>query len=327
MKRWAVVGTGAMAKGFIEDARRTGQCEFIAVSSHQLDRAEEFAMQLGITHAFDSIEAMCQLPEIDVVYIANTHIHHVESALQALTAGKAVLVEKPLALTEAEATLVYNTAEQHHVFCAEALWTRFSPNYLTLVAQLNSDRIGELRHIQASFGFPVSAEHGPKRLLDPHQAGGALLDIGIYPLLLPLFLWGEPDEISGHVQMSAEGVDIASDITLVYKDGKTAQLAYRFDCHMPITASISGTNGHVSVPSPWFASNALQWVLAGEPATVEYTELSNRGWGYEVLEVNRCIDAGLLQSPLHNWQDSKMLARVMQRIREQFGIRYPFEQV
>lgn len=325
MKNWAVVGTGAMAKGFIEDARRTGQCEFVAVASHDQRRAEAFADQMGILQAYHSIEDLCDNNVIDVVYIANTHVHHVASALTVLEAGKPVLIEKPMALSEAQAERLFETARQHNVFCAEALWTRFSPNYQSLMSQLSNGRLGDLRHIQASFGFRVDPEHSPKRLLDPHQAGGALLDIGIYPLLLPLYLWGEPDNIEGHVELNGDGVDIASDLTLVYANGKCAQLSYRFDCHSPTTADISGTLGHVHLPSPWFASNAVHWSEVGRPTQVEYVDLTNRGWGYEAIEVNRCIDEGLLQTPMHSWQDSLMLARVMQRIRAQFGIRYPFE--
>ena len=161
--------------------------------------------------------------------------------------------------------------------------------------------------------------------MNPNLAGGALFDIGIYPLLLPTFVLGEPERILANVTMAESGVDLASDVLLSYPDGVSASLSYRLDAHLPAKAAISGTKGYVEFEAPWFASNAVQWGIAGKPVETEYFALTNRGWGYEFDEVNRCIAAGLVESSRHNWADAILLAKVMERIRAEYGPIYPFE--
>jgi predicted dehydrogenase len=325
MRHWAVIGTGNMAGLFVSDAKNVGNAQFIAVYSRDMSRAQAFAHAHGIEHTFDSMELMLADPAIDAVYIASPHTAHAAQAIQALNAGKHVLVEKPMALTQAEAQAVFDAAKNNQRFCAEALWTKFSHCYQALTEQLADGRIGELRHISANFGFAVDQSNPEHRLLNPDLAGGALLDIGLYPIFLPLALLGEPSATQAKVTMGPTGVDIATDLILEYDAGRSAHLAYRFDAMMPNNAIISGTKGWVSIETPFFASNALHWNVAGGVTQTEYHPMTNRGWGEEFFLVNEAIESGVLQASQHSWDDSLQLAGFLESLRKTYGPRYPFE--
>lgn len=326
MIRWAVCGSGNMASLFLNDCRRIENGEFVAVYSHDRDRAEDFAAAHNLPDAYSDLDAMLSDERIDAVYIASTHPNHAPQAIKALEAGKHVLIEKPMALNQAETQAVFDTAAKHQRFCAEALWTKFSPAYQSLIAQLDAGRIGDIRHVQASFGFTLDLNNVRHRLLNPDHAGGALLDIGLYTLFLPLALMGQPRNSLAHVTHGDMGVDLSSDVIMDFGHGRSAALSYRFDAMMPTKAVISGNKGWVEVESPFFASNALHWGEAGKPVTTEYSALTNRGWGYEFERVNEHIRAGRLQASEHTWDDSLQLADYLQSLRDEYGPVYPFEQ-
>lgn len=323
---WGVAGTGAMAANFLADVKKIGSGQFKAVYSSNQDRAQSFANKNDLAFAYSDYQALLDNSEIDAVYIAGVHTTHGEMAIQALNSGKHVLVEKPMTLSVAQTEQVFAAAKANNRFCAEALWTRFAPTLISVIEQIKSGKIGEIRHISADFGFRVNVDDHEQRLLNPNLAGGALFDIGIYPLLLPTFILGEPKQIQANVVMTGSGVDLASDVLLSYPDGVSASLTYRLDTHLPIKAVISGTKGYIEFEAPWFAASAVHWGIAGKPVETEYFGLTNRGWGYEFDEVNRCIDAGLIETPKHNWADTVLLAKVMERIRSEYGPIYPFEQ-
>lgn len=319
--RWAVIGTGGMADQFVGDARHGQGGEFVAVCSRSQSSAQAFADRHGIALAFEDIDTMLARDDIDVVYIASPHTHHLKQAIAAMEAGKAVLVEKPASLNAAQTRHLYDVAERCQTLCVEALWTRFSPVYRSILKDLRSGRIGELRHCQASFGFAAPAD--PKhRLNAPELAGGALLDIGIYPLLLPLDLFGAPAEIEGDVALGVRGVDRSADLVLRYSSGARASLSYSLDFPLPTQASISGNDGWVEIKAPWFASHAARWQVGTAPVSQQQYPLLGRGYHYEFSAVNRSLAAGLLQCEEHSWADSLALADMMDRIRKRWGPDY-----
>lgn len=322
--RWAVIGTGGMADQFVADARHGNGGEFVAVCSRSQAGAQTFADRHGIALAFDDLDTLLARDDIDVVYIASPHTQHRQQAMAAMEAGKAVLVEKPATLNAAQTQNLYDTAERCGVLCVEALWTRFSPVYRSVLADLRSGRIGQLRHCQASFGFaaPANPEH---RLNAPQLAGGALLDIGIYPLLLPLDLFGVPDDIEGGVALGVLGVDRSADLVLHYASGARASLSYSLDFPLPTQAAISGEDGWVEIKAPWFASQAARWQVGQAPVSQQQYPLLGTGYHYEFSAVNRSLAAGLLQCEEHSWADSLALAKVMDRIRKRWGPDYGAE--
>jgi predicted dehydrogenase len=319
--RWAVIGTGGMAHLFVADARHGFGGRFVAVCSRRQASARAFADRHGIEHAYADLDAMLERDDIDVVYIASPHTLHLPQALAAMQAGKAVLVEKPATLNAAQTRLLYDTAERCQVFCAEALWTRFSPVYQSILTDLRAGRIGPLRHCHASFGFagPLDAAH---RLNAMELAGGALLDIGIYPLLLPLDLFGSPVDIDGSVTLADCGVDRSADLAFNYAGGVRATLSYSLDFPLPTQASVSGDGGWVELKAPWFATNAARWQVGAAPVSQQHYPLTGRGWHYQFSAVNRALAAGLQQCEEHSWSDSLALAAVMDRIRKRWGRDY-----
>ena len=327
MIRWAVSGSGNMASLFVKDSEQVTNGQFVAVYSSQQSRADAFAKQHQLAHAYSDYDALLANPDIDAVYIASTHPHHAAQAIRALNAGKHVLVEKPMALSPADAREVFAAAKANQRFCAEALWTKFAPAYQTLMAQLQQNRIGDVRHINASFGFAIDLADTQQRLLNPEHAGGALLDIGLYPIFLPLTLFGVPDETKAQVTMGDSGVDIATDLIMSYQDGRSATISYRFDVMLPTKAAFSGTLGWAELESPFFASNAIHWHEKDRPGTTEHIPLVNRGWGYEFEAVNAAIVAGELEAVQHSWQDSLQLSEYLHFLRNTWGPHYPFEEV
>lgn len=322
--RWAVVGTGGMADQFVADARHGNGGEFVAVCSRSQASAQIFADRHGLALAFDDLDALLARDDIDVVYIASPHTQHRQQATAAMEAGKAVLVEKPATLNAAQTKSLYETAKRCQVLCVEALWTRFSPVYRSVLADLRAGRIGPVRHCQASFGFaaPADPDH---RLNAPELAGGSLLDIGIYPLLLPLDLFGTPADIEGDVTLGKRGVDRSADLVLRYSDGARASLSYSLDFPLPTQAAISGEDGWVEIKAPWFASHAARWQVGKAPVSQEQYPLVGRGYHYEFSAVNRSLVAGLQQCEEHSWADSVALAEVMDRIRKRWGPDYGAE--
>ncbi len=325
MIRWAVAGSGNMADLFLKDCNNVGSGKFMAVYSQSQERAEAFAKKHELPLAYSSFSTLLSNPDIDAVYIASTHPNHAPQAIEALTAGKHVLVEKPMSLTLEQAQQVFEVAKTNKCFCTEALWTKFSPVHKALMQQLSSGRIGEVRHINANFGFAVDQSNPEQRLLNPQHAGGALLDIGLYPIFLPLTLFGYPQETQAKVTMGATGVDVASDLIMSYDDGRSATVSYRFDAMMPTKAVFSGTKGWVEVDSPFFAGNALTWSVHGKPTTTEHIALHNRGWGNEFDSANKAITAGQLEAEEHTWGDSLQLATYLNYLRDTWGPTYPFE--
>ncbi|WP_320823048.1 Gfo/Idh/MocA family oxidoreductase [Reinekea sp.] len=325
MIRWAVVGTGTMAGLFLQDTAQVTQGRFGAVFSHSMSRAQAFADTHGLARAYDDYDRLLANEQIDAVYIASTHPNHGPQAIAALNAGKHVLVEKPMALSEAEAQAVFDAAARNARFCAEAVWTKFNPVYQSLQRQLAAGRIGTVQHLSASFGFALDMSKPQQRLLDPAQAGGALLDIGLYPIMLALSVMGYPDQTQARVVLGPTGVDIAADLLLSYADGRSANLAYRLDAHLPTKASIGGSLGWVELETPWFSSNALHWSEIGKPVSTEYGMLINRGWGRQFERVNEAIAEGQLEVSEHRWADSVQLARYMESVRTTWGPIYPFE--
>lgn len=326
MRRWGVIGTGNMASLFVKDSQVKPHGHFTAVFSSNLQRAHQFAEAHQIEKAYDSLAAMLADPDIDAVYIASRHPQHAPQAIQALNAGKHVLVEKPMALNAADAERVFDAAKKNNRFCCEALWTKFSAAYQSLTQQIAEGRIGDLRHIHAHFGFAVDMSQPEQRLLNPDHAGGALLDIGLYPIFFPLSLFGgTPTNTQATVTMGSTGVDIAADLVMAYPEGRSASVAYRFDAMMPNKAILSGSRGWVEIESPFFASNALHWNVDGGPTVTEYCPMDNRGWGEEFAGVNEAIDSGALEATQHSWDDSRQLAQYLETVRKTWGPTYPFE--
>jgi predicted dehydrogenase len=334
--RWGLIGPGRIAHRFAEAVQRLpGMC-LVAVAGRSEERARGFAAQWArdgapavATHA--DVPALLARGDLDAVYIATPHAFHGEAVRAALMAGLPVLCEKPLVPTAAEAQALLELAQQRGVFLMEALWTRFLPLYDEVGAWLRSGSIGALRAIHSSFAFHLRYD-ALHRAFDPRQAGGALLDIGIYNLAISRWaleqsLGACPPllQLQGHGQLAPSGVDQRVSAQLLFEGGVVAQMFCAFDSQAANSLQIQGEHGSIVVPHNFWQGTQAQLLRAGhEPVQLERPFEIN-GFEGEVREAMRCVRAGLVESPRLPHRETLALVQTMDSLRRQLGVRYPFE--
>jgi predicted dehydrogenase len=321
--RWGIVSTGHIASVFAADLRLLAdEAEIVAVSSRTLARAEKFATERGIRRAYASAADMAADPDIDVVYVASVHNDHYGSALICLRAGKAVLVEKPLTVSVEEAEFLMSAARTSEAFLMEAVWTRTNPLIRKAVDIVRSGELGEVRHVSASFGF---AFHGDPthRLLDPAQAGGAILDLGVYPVHGVELVLGEPDELAGTGTLGPTGVDTQAAAVLTYRrtGGRpqaTALIVCSLETDLPTRLEVFCSRGSLIVNE--FIRPEEMLVYRGSAREVEpeilITQLPGGGYTFQAQEVMRCLRTGALESPLVPWASTLASMRTLGRWRQ-----------
>jgi predicted dehydrogenase len=323
---WGIAGTGGIAASFAKALARVDDATLQAVSSRTSDRAAKFASEHGAASSYGSFAQMLADPAVDVVYVASPHTEHCRQALAAVQAGKHVLVEKPFGLSAAEAMTVFEAARSRGVFVMEALWSRFLPVHVELRRLVAAGEIGEVRSVEASFGGDA-AQLGPShRLLDPALGGGALLDLGIYPVNTAVQLLGRPAEVTSVAVLGETGVDVNTLVAMRFASGAVASAHCSLSATLPCTARVIGTTGTVELPSLHLAPDSLT-IKRGqaEPEVVELP-IGGDGLRYQVHEVHRCLAEGRQESDVMSWQHTLDLMSVLDQARACFGLRYPGEQ-
>lgn len=320
--RWGIVSTGHIAGVFTSDLGLLPDHTVVAVGSRDLTRAQEFARRHGIPRAYDSYAALAEDPEVQVVYIATPHSDHAATARLCLEAGKAVLCEKPFTVNAKEASELASLARSRGVFCMEAMWMWCNPIHRRLYAALAAGEIGAVRTVTADLGF--RARYDPTdRLFAPELAGGALLDVGIYPLSFAYRILGPPDGLTVHAELAPTGVDSMTAMQLEYAGGAVAHLVGSFDATLSSRATISGTDGWIELPADFqVASRYTVHRPNAEPLTYR-EQLIGSGYVYEAQEVARCLREGRAESTIVPLDDTLAVMELMDRIREQTGVRYP----
>jgi predicted dehydrogenase len=322
--RWGILGTGGIAGLFAKDLRLTGR-ELVAVGSRTEDAAAQFATRFAIPHAHARYEDLAADPTVDVIYVATPHSSHAENALLALRHGKHVLVEKPFTLNAAQAQAVVDEAAARGLLVLEAMWARFLPHMVRVREIIAAGTLGPLRTVMADHGqvLPTDPAH---RLNNPALGGGALLDLGIYPVSLTMDLLGPPSEIFAVARPTATGVDAQTAVLFNYASGAQALLQTALDTLGPTRASIIGTAGRIEIPGAWYEPAAFD-VFDRSGALVEHwaQPVAGRGMQYQAFEVERCLRAGLTASPLLPPAQSVAIMAIMDAIRAQIGLRYPGE--
>jgi predicted dehydrogenase len=321
--RWGILGTGSIARSFATGLAADPGSRLVAVGSRTAATAAAFAAKFPCT-AHGSYAELCADPAVDVVYIASPHPGHHAHALLAIAAGKAVLVEKPFTLNARQSAEVIAAAQAAGVFCLEAMWMRFLPAVRQAAAWLAAGAIGEVRMVTADFGFR-GPEDPRSRLLDPALGGGALLDVGIYPLSFAcLALGSAPTSIQATARLGATGVDEQTAITLGWDSGALASLTCAVRTATRQDAVIYGTRGRIEVPDFWHATEAILRVTGEPEIRVPAPHLGN-GYTHEAIEVGRCLRAGLRESPVLPWAETLAIMRILDACRAQFGLVYPGE--
>ena len=322
--RWGIIGTGLIADLFVTDLLANG-FTVSAVGSRTEGSAAAFAERFGIPTAHASYEALVADPEVDVVYVATPHPYHVANATIALEAGKHVLVEKPFTLNATEAASIVDLAEKNNLVVLEAMWTRFLPHMIRLRELIAEGVIGDVRTVIADHNqnLPSDPKH---RLQDPHLGGGALLDLGIYPISFAWDMLGAPSSVSAIAAKTPTGVDRQTAVVLGYADGQQALIHTALDTAGPNAASVIGTKGWVAVDRVFYEPTAFT-VYDLDGAIVERYEssVSDRGMQYQAAELERIVAAGLLAGDMLPPRETVGIMTTLDEIRAQIGLVYPGE--
>ncbi len=323
MIRWGVVGPGAIATGFADAMQMTEGGTIVAVASRSAERAADFGDRFAIPTRYGDYESLAADPDVDVVYVATPQSRHEPDTLTFLRAGKHVLCEKPFALNARQAARMVEEAAHRGLFLMEALWSRFLPAYRSLVDVIGDGRIGEPLLVEADFGFrrPMEPEH---RLFDLSLGGGALLDLGIYPIQLCSLVLGTAERVVADGVVGETGVDEVVAAVLHHRGGKLGVVKAAIRVGMSCTARVSGTVGWIDLPALMHCPNSL---IVTTSAGVEQIDGSYQGNGlrFEIEEVNRCLSEGLTESPAIGLEETLALATTLDAIRAQLGVVYPGE--
>ena len=319
MTRWGILGPGKIAHKFASDLMTVPNAKLVAVASRDLSRAKEFANQYGANIAFGSYEELVKCEEVDIIYIASPHIGHFEHTKLCLNAGKAVLCEKPFAMNTAEVLEMIELARTKKVFLMEALWTRFMPTTLKVLDLLQS--IGEISLIKADFGFKADYDI-TKRLFNKELGGGALLDIGIYPLFLSYLILGNPFEVKANAQFAETGTDQTVGMSFKYENGAMAVLDCTFMATTNCEAQIFGEKGTILIHSRWHESQKVSVnYYDGNTESFDFGR-ETHGYDFEIEEVGECLENKVLESDKWSWNDSINLINLLDNVREKCGIKY-----
>jgi predicted dehydrogenase len=321
--RWGVVATGGMSRTFVADLLVTPDCQVVAVGSRSTGSARRFADEFGVTRAYGSYEDLAADDDVDVVYVGATHDAHYRAARMGLDAGRAVLCEKPLTVDLDQATELVDTARQRGLFLMEAMWTRCQPGWLSLVEELRAGVIGPILRVEASLGSPAPSDPA-HRLRNPSLAGGSLLDTGVYPIAVTVALLGAPADIRALATLDG-GVDTSAVLACRWAGGQTGLLGSTIEAVSPGTAVFAGPDGRVILPSPFNKISAYRVEHCGEPARTVSTPLEGAGYVHIAAEVTRCLQAGLIESPLVPLEATLATMAVLDEARRQIGLAYPWE--
>jgi predicted dehydrogenase len=295
--RWGVIGTGLISQTFAADLELTDSGSVVAVGSRRQATADEFGERFGVPNRHDSYEALVADPDVDVVYVGTPHPMHHPDALLALRAGKPVLVEKPFTMNAAEAEELVAEARARGLFLMEAMWTRFLPHIVEIRRLIADGALGEIVTVSADHGQWFAEDPG-FRLFAPELGGGALLDLGIYPVSFASMVLGQPERVVAIADPAFTGVDAQTSILLGYASGAHAVLTCTLRAKSPTRAAIVGTEARIELEGDFYAPTA--WTLIGREGEAQRFEAptgERKGLRHEADEVARCLAEGLLESP------------------------------
>ena len=324
--RWGILAPGRIARKFALALNSLPDAELAAVGSRDPSRAQAFAQEFGAPRAYGSYWELARDAGIDAIYVASPHTGHCAHALLCIEHGKAVLCEKPFTVNAREAQQVIDAARNKGILVIEAMWTRFMPVFQKAREWIEAGRIGQVRMVMADFGFDVPFHPGT-RIFEPSLAGGGLLDVGVYPISLASMAYGgaEPDRVTGLADVGRSGVDEQAAMVLGYGPERLAVLATGVRTQTPQVAHIIGSQGEIEFPNPCWKGGSVRLLRKGEEPEVFGPPHPCNGFEYEAMETMRCLRAGLTESPAMPLDETLAIMRTMDRLREQWGVKYPGE--
>lgn len=329
--RWGVLGPGGIARTFTQAVHEGTRSRVVAVGSRSAERATDFAARHGVERSHGSYGDLVADPDVDAVYVATPHSEHHEHALLALRAGKPVLVEKAFTRNLTETEEVFHVAESVGRLAAEAMWSRYLPQYDIVRRTVAAGTLGEVVAVEADHGQLLWPD-GPQRLSDPALAGGALLDLGVYPVSFADHVLGGLADVTARGTLSGQWVDVTTTIQGLSPDGpdgSSRALAHLW-CTMaaasPCTARVVGTRARVELSGRFYSPGPVRLVAPDESVLDELLpEVSTHGFRFEVAEFARALALGHLQTWSMPWDATRRVMAVMDEVRRQVGVRYPGE--
>jgi predicted dehydrogenase len=318
--RWGILGTGRIAKAFANALKDTPGAVLAGVGSRTLDSAHIFTEEFGGT-AYGSYEQLTQAADIDLIYVGTPHPMHFENVRMALEAGKGVLCEKAFTVNRAEAEQLVALARAKKLFLMEAMWSRYLPGLAEVRRIVESGEIGKAVQVIADLGFasPAGPEH---RLFNPELGGGALLDIGIYPLSIAMALLGPVESVVAQADIGATGVDEQTSFVLKHRGGGLSSCSCSLRAHLPSELTIAGDLGRVRMNTKFHHAQTVTVTRLDNVARTVATPYLGNGYVHEAIEAQRCWQAGLIESPGMTHDDTLALMGVMDEIRRQIGVTY-----
>jgi predicted dehydrogenase len=319
--RWGMMGPGGITVQILRDFSLVG-ISFDAVGSRSADRAVAYAKKHSIHKSYGSYQQLCDDPDLDVIYIATTQNAHFENAKLALSAGKHVLLEKPFTLDAHQARQLAELSRQKDVFLMEAMWTRFLPNHVALFEKLQEGIIGKPLYVIADHNQFLPKEIAP-RLHDASLGGGSLIDLGVYPISFAHRVFGMPETIKASAALMPGNIDESVAAIFEYAEGCQALVHASLRVNGPVRAFILGEKGRVELDKPFYEHGSFTIYDNDDQVLFRYEgNIEGRGMQYQALEVERCIRAGLRQSPIMSLDETIEIMEVMDQIRQQTGIEY-----
>ena len=322
--RWGILAPGGIAHAFASDLRTAG-LDIAAVGSRRQETADAFAAEFAVPHAHGSYAELVADPDVDIVYIASPHSHHLAHATLALEAGKHVLIEKPVTLDADEASAIRDLAVDRGLVAMEAMWTRYLPHMARIRELVASGSLGEIRTVIADHtqALPTDPAH---RLNALELGGGALLDLGIYPVSFAVDVLGPVRRTLATGRLGETGADTEVAIALAHESGAVSSLAVSSRGAGPNTAHIVGADARIEIDLVWYTPTSFRVVEPDGTVRAEYvSEVAGRGMQFQALYAERLIREGRTDSDLLPFEESVGIMRILDDIRAQLGVVYPKE--
>lgn len=318
-----IIGAGWIAEKMAETIAPLQGYEVAAIASRSIEKATAFANKYNIAKAYGSYEELVKDNEIDLVYIATPHSHHFQHTKLAIEQGKHCLVEKAFTANAREAKELLQLAKEKNVFVTEAIWTRYMPMSQKIAEIMNSGIIGNPRLLSATLCYPLEDK---ERITNPALCGGALLDVGVYVLNFARMYFGtDIVKTVTNCQLGSTGMDMQESISLSYADGKMANLQTGVLCLNDRQGIISGTEGYIRVDNVNCPEVIDVYRNYAKVATYEKPADMITGYEYQVIESRRCIEAGLLESPMMPHAETISVMQQMDALRKEWGVKYPMD--
>ncbi len=323
--RWGILSTGRIANALADAVARLDDCEVVAVGSRSQESADAFAAKYGIPRAYNSYEGLCNDPDVDIIYVATPHSHHYDNVITALQANKHVLNEKAFTINAAQADHLIDMARERNLFLMEAMWMRFNPHIVQARQLVDSGTIGTVRQVFADLSVYFKFDPA-SRIYAPELGGGALLDLGVYPISFAHYWLGTPDDVWSVAFLGETGVDEHDAMMFAYADGRTAQLSCSVRFPGTRAATIVGDKGYIHFHGPLYASPRITVKTEDLPERVIDLPIEGDNlYRYEVMEANACLRAGKTESAVMPLDDTLAIMQVMDGMREEWGLEYPME--